>query len=68
MRRVVTSEHAPGTVVEVHGYALKDPSDATRVELWQEAARVHPELGTAQVLAEEWLVEADCALVTPRPG
>ncbi|MGV8909749.1 MAG: FAD-dependent oxidoreductase [Propionicimonas sp.] len=56
-----------GTVVEVHGYALGDTSDATRVRLWREAARVHPELGTAQVLAEEWLVADDCALVDTSP-
>ena len=56
-----------GTVVEVHGYALGDTSDAVRETLWREAARVHPELGTATVLAEEWLVEDDCALVDTSP-
>jgi isorenieratene synthase len=56
-----------GTVVEVHGYALGDTSDAMRVRLWQEAARVHPELGAAAVLAEEWLVADDCALVDTSP-
>ena len=56
-----------GTVVEVHGYALGDTSDAMRETLWREAARVHPELGTATVLAEEWLVEDDCALVDTSP-
>jgi len=56
-----------GTVVEVHGYALGDTSDAMRETLWREAARVHPELGTANVLAEEWLVEDDCALVDTSP-
>jgi len=56
-----------GTVVEVHGYALGDTSDAMRETLWREAARVHPELGTAAVLAEEWLVADDCALVDTSP-
>ena len=56
-----------GTVVEAHGYALTDTSDATRDRLWAEAARLHPELGAAKVLAEEWLVEADCALVDTSP-
>ena len=56
-----------GSVVEVHGYALTDTSDATRDRLWAEAARLHPELGAAPVLAEEWLVEADCALVDTSP-
>ena len=56
-----------GTVVEVHGYALGDTSDSMRERLWNEAARVHPELGTATVLAEEWLVADDCALVDTSP-
>ncbi len=56
-----------GTVVEVHGYALADTSDATRVRLWDEAARIHPELGAAEVLGEEWLVADDCALVDTAP-
>jgi isorenieratene synthase len=56
-----------GTVVEVHGYALGDTCDAVRETLWREAARVYPELGTATVLAEEWLVEDDCALVDTAP-
>lgn len=56
-----------GTVVEVHGYALADTTDATRVRLWAEAARVHPELGGAEVLSEEWLVADDCALVDTSP-
>ena len=51
----------------MHGYALGDTSDAMRETLWREAARVHPELGTATVLAEEWLVEDDCALVDTSP-
>ena len=54
-------------MVEVHGYALGDTSDTMRARLWQEAARVHPELGTAQVLAEEWLVADDCPLVDTSP-
>jgi isorenieratene synthase len=61
------AEQNGGTVVEVHGYALKDTSDATRVRLWREAERVHPELGAAPVLAEEWLVAEDCALVDTAP-
>ena len=61
------AEANSGTVVEVHGYALGDTSDTMRARLWQEAARVHPELGTAQVLAEEWLVADDCPLVDTSP-
>ena len=56
-----------GTVLEVHGYALADPSPASREELWRQAARVHPELGGARVVAEEWLVADDCPLVDTSP-
>lgn len=56
-----------GTVLEVHGYALTDSSDATRVRLWQEAERIHPELGRAEVRAEQWLVADDCPLVDCSP-
>lgn len=52
-----------GTVVEVHGYALADTSDRTRERLWREAARIHPELGAADVVAEQWLIADDCPLV-----
>lgn len=56
-----------GTVVEVHGYALADTSERTRDELWRQAARLHPELASAPVLAEQWLVRADCPLVDTTP-
>jgi isorenieratene synthase len=56
-----------GTVLEVHGYALADPSPASRDELWRQAARVHPELGGAHVVAEQWLVADDCPLVDTSP-
>lgn len=57
------AERTGGTVVEVHGYALADTSDQTRDILWREAARIHPALQTAGVVAEEWLVRSDCPLV-----
>ena len=56
-----------GTVVEVHGYALTDASDAARERLWAEAARIHPDLATAEVLGEQWLVADDCPLVDTSP-
>jgi len=56
-----------GTVVELHGYALTDTSDVVRDELWRQAATVHPALGGSPVLAEEWLVSQDCALVDTSP-
>lgn len=61
------AERSGGTVVEVHGYALADSSDATRAELWRQAARVQPGLGGAEVLSEQWLVADDCPLVDPSP-
>nr|WP_300144970.1 FAD-dependent oxidoreductase [Propionicimonas sp.] len=56
-----------GAVVEVHGYALREPSSATRDELWRQAARVYPNLAGAPVAAEEWLVADDCPLVDLSP-
>ena len=56
-----------GTVLEVHGYALTDPSTASRDELWRQAGRVHPEIGGARVVAEQWLVADDCPLVDTSP-
>ena len=56
-----------GAVVEVHGYALSDPSPATADRLWQEAERVAPSLAGAPVVAQEWLIEQDCPLVDTTP-
>lgn len=56
-----------GTVLEVHGYALADTSDATRERLWHEASRLHPEIDALPVVAEEWLVADDCPLVDTSP-
>jgi isorenieratene synthase len=61
------AQRAGGTVVEVHGYALADPSTASRDELWRQAARVYPGLGGAGIVAEEWLVADDCPLVDASP-
>ena len=69
------AEQHGGAVVEVHGYALAELSRSTagevssgvRTRLWAEAERVQPELSDAPVLAEEWLVEADCPLVDTSP-
>ena len=56
-----------GAVIEVHGYALADPGPGIRARLWAEAERVRPSLAGAPVVAEEWLVEADCPLVDTTP-
>jgi isorenieratene synthase len=61
------SRHNGGAVVEVHGYALGDAGPAARRELWRQAARVHPVLGEAPVVAEEWLAADDCPLVDTSP-
>lgn len=61
------AQRTGGTVLEVHGYALTDPSAATRDELWRQAEQIHPQLAGAQVMAEEWLVADDCPLVDLQP-
>ena len=69
------SQRTGGSVVEVHGYAvaaagLEAGSDGRpRVQTELEAAlhRVYPETAAAGVLAEEWLVMADCPLVDTSP-
>jgi carotenoid phi-ring synthase / carotenoid chi-ring synthase len=58
-----------GSVVELHAYALVEQS-AERVlkdRLLAELHRLYPELKEASILAEEWLVKDDCALVDVRP-
>ena len=58
-----------GSVVELHAYALPDPVDeaAVRSELRAELGRVYPETLSAAVAHEEWLVRADCPLVSTEP-
>ncbi len=62
-----TSEHG-GSVVELHAYALDQPDERTlKEQLRVELHRVYPELADASVLAEEWLVSADCPLAGTGP-
>jgi isorenieratene synthase len=58
-----------GSVVELHAYALPEPVDevALRARLRAELGRIYPETADAGVLAEEWLVRADCPLVATDP-
>jgi isorenieratene synthase len=64
-----------GSVIEVHGYAVAaagleaGPDGRPRVQTELEAAlhRVYPETAAAGVLAQEWLVMADCPLVDTSP-
>ncbi|MEP7161160.1 MAG: NAD(P)/FAD-dependent oxidoreductase [Dermatophilaceae bacterium] len=58
-----------GSVVELHAYAIDHDVDVPtlRRSLRQHLERLHPELTGARVVHEEWLVEADCPLVTPDP-
>lgn len=58
-----------GSVVEVHAYALPGDANETtvRAQLRSELLRLHPELATAGVMHEEWLVHDDCPLVSTEP-
>jgi isorenieratene synthase len=64
-----------GSVVELHAYALAenllepDANGRPRVQAELAAAlpRIYPETAAAGVLAQEWLVMADCPLVDPGP-
>ncbi|SDD54411.1 NAD(P)/FAD-dependent oxidoreductase [Auraticoccus monumenti] len=72
-----------GSVVELHAYAVglptgvdphaersrtSAPDEVTlRRELRASLSTLHPELDGAQVLAEEWLLRDDCALVGTGP-
>ncbi len=69
------AQRTGGSVVEVHGYAvsaagLENGSDGRPIVQAQlEAAlhRVYPETAAARVVAQEWLVMADCPLVDTSP-
>ena len=56
-----------GSVVELHAYALVGEPDeeALRARLTAELHRIYPELAGARVVADEWLVQADCPLAGP---
>lgn len=58
-----------GSVVELHAYALAP--DAREEEVQRDLLRrlhhLHPELRDARAVAQEWLVEEDCGLITPEP-
>ena len=58
-----------GSVVELHAYALvgEVDEDGLRARLTAELHRIYPELAGARVLADEWLVQADCPLAGPGP-
>lgn len=69
------SQRTGGSVVEVHAYAVAgdglQPDDTGRprvqTQLEAELHRIYPEIASARVVAQEWLVMADCALVDPSP-
>ena len=58
-----------GSVVELHAYALPAnvSHDAVRAEMRQVLNGMYPEFAAAHVLAEEYLVDADCPLVGTEP-
>ena len=55
-----------GSVVELHGYALYDPTDIEQ-RLIDELHRAWPETATAGIVDRELLIRDDCALVDPAP-
>ena len=63
------SETHHGSVVEVHAYALPDTgSDAElQAQLRAELGQVFPETVAAGIVADEWLVNNDCALIDTSP-
>ncbi len=69
------SQRHHGSVVEVHAYAVPpsglepDATGRPRVQVELESAlhRVYPETANADVVAQEWLVMADCPLVDTSP-
>jgi isorenieratene synthase len=58
-----------GSVVELHAYALVDQPDEHRIKnrLLTELHRVYPELESASIVAEEWLIKNDCPLLGTEP-
>jgi carotenoid phi-ring synthase / carotenoid chi-ring synthase len=58
-----------GSVVELHAYALVDQPDERVIKnrLLAEMHRVYPELESASIVAEEWLIKNDCPLVGTEP-
>jgi isorenieratene synthase len=61
-------EHG-GSVVELHAYALVEQPDEQELKdrLLAELHRVYPEIESAAVLAEEWLINNDCPLSGTSP-
>ncbi len=61
--------HRHGSVVELHAYALADGVDeiALKGEMRAQLERIYPELAGVRVIDEQWLVRADCPLVSTGP-
>ena len=55
-----------GSVVELHGYALYDPSDIEQ-RLLAELHRAWPETAAATIVTSEFLIEDDCGLIALAP-
>ncbi|MGN6607131.1 MAG: FAD-dependent oxidoreductase [Jatrophihabitans sp.] len=57
-----------GSVVELHAYALDDTDEAgLRAEMRATLDRLYPEYAHASVVADEFLLNADCPLVGVEP-
>ncbi|HET9631638.1 MAG TPA: NAD(P)/FAD-dependent oxidoreductase [Terrabacter sp.] len=63
------AEQSGGCVVEVHAYAVPPGTEEAtlREQLRRELHRLHPELATATVVHEEWLLSQDCPLAGTDP-
>jgi len=58
-----------GSVVELHAYALPDGGSSAEftAALRSQLTAVYPETADAQILAEQWLINADCPLIDTSP-
>ncbi len=61
--------HQHRSVVELHAYALPQPCDeaALRREMRAQLDCIYPELAGVPAVDEQWLVRADCPLVSTEP-
>lgn len=62
------AEHG-GSVIELHAYAVPEGADpgVLKQQLREELGRVYPETRGMHIVAEEYLIEQDCALIGTGP-
>ncbi|MEZ4265962.1 MAG: FAD-dependent oxidoreductase [Myxococcota bacterium] len=61
------AERTGGSVVELHAYAIAPGTDeaAIRRQLWEPAVALYPELASARVIDERFLLRDDCPAFPP---